>query len=72
LDVGLFLGIFAFVYHMTERARMIAIESLADRDAQRLLLGVLYDHCRPCDRLKDKPVQTNCQRKRNDQQYPAK
>jgi hypothetical protein len=68
LDLGFSLRILALVYHVAKRARVVAIESLADGDTKGLLLRVFHKHCCPGNRLKDNPVQPNRQRKRNDQQ----
>jgi len=50
---------------------MRAIESLSDCCSQRRVLRVLNNHCRPGERLKRDPMQTDCAAKREDRHEPA-
>jgi hypothetical protein len=56
---------------MTKRARMCAIKRLSNRLAQRRVLRVINDHCRPCERLQSDPMQTNRETKCADRGDPA-
>ena len=56
----------ACVYRVTKGAGMIAIKSLADRDAKRLLLRVLDQHRCPGQRLKRNPMQPDREIERTD------
>ena len=56
----------AGAYRVTKGTGMIAIESLANRDAKRLLLRVLNQHRSPGQRLKRNPMQTDRETERAD------
>ena len=56
----------AGVYRVAKGTGMIAIKSLADRDAERLLLRVFNQHRSPGQRLKRNPMQPDRETERAD------
>jgi hypothetical protein len=50
---------------VTQRTGMGPVERLRDRFAQRCALHILHDHCRPCERLKRNPLQSDGAAKRD-------
>lgn len=71
LQILFLLRTFSLADHVTKRARMRAVKRLSNRLAQGRVLGVINDHCRPCERLQSDPVQTNRQTKCADRGDPA-
>ncbi len=71
LQILFLLGIFSLANDMTKRTGMRAVERLSNRLTQRGALGVINDHCRPCERLQSDPMQANRQTKCADRGNPA-
>lgn len=63
LHILFFLRLFSVVYHVTKRARMLAIKRLSNRLAQGRAFGIVNDHRRPRERLQSDPMQTDRQTK---------
>jgi hypothetical protein len=63
----LVLGLLAFGDGFAELARMLAVESLFERDRKRRFLRVADEHAEPRDGLQDGPMPTDCydEQKRN-------
>jgi hypothetical protein len=66
LKIGFLFRAFSFAHRMTKRTRMSTVEGLCDCLAQWRALRVFNNHCRPRERLKCHPMQSDRATKRND------